>query len=39
VTNTGCTGPAGQQGYPGCFGNASVSHSQTNWQAMYSHRF
>jgi long-chain fatty acid transport protein len=39
VTNTGCTGPIGQQGYPGCMGNSSVSHSQTNWQAMYSHRF
>jgi long-chain fatty acid transport protein len=39
VTNAGCANPGGQQGYPGCFGNTSVSHSQTNWQAMYSHRF
>jgi long-chain fatty acid transport protein len=39
VTNAGCANPGGQQGYPGCFGNTAVSHSQTNWQAMYSHRF
>jgi long-chain fatty acid transport protein len=40
VTNHGCAaGAPGQQGWPGCPGNTSVSHSQTNWQAMYSHRF
>jgi long-chain fatty acid transport protein len=39
VTNVGCTAVTGQQGWPGCPGNTAISHSQTNWQAMYSHRF